>query len=410
MAAGSAGLRIVNVSEPTSPIEIGALDTPGSASSVRLVADLAYVADGSSGVRIVDVSDPTAPVELSAFDTPGSARDVEVSGSLALVADLGGGLRILDVSNPAAPVQVGQHTTQTVYDVEVVGTRAHAATNRGLRVYDFTVPAYTFVARTYNSNAAASVETSGSLSFLLTGIYEGSWKDLRVIDTAPQPAVQITSRDVADSTRNLELVGTLAYVVQNDSIPILDVSNPAAPVSVGNVYDVWLITPTDIAVGDPYFYVTDGQKLHVLGDLPCSDGLDNDGDGLVDFPDDPGCVDAAGIREDPDCQDGIDDDGDGFVDFPGDPGCPDATANLEDPACQDGIDNDGNPGTDFDGGESILGAGNGDPDGPDPDCVDKPWRDKETGSLSIGTCGLGFELAPILAALAWRRRRRARRD
>jgi hypothetical protein len=56
----------------------------------------------------------------------------------------------------------------------------------------------------------------------------------------------------------------------------------------------------------------------------CDDGLDNDGDGLIDFPADPGCASANDQSEtDPlrVCDDGIDEDGDGKVDFPADPGC-----------------------------------------------------------------------------------------
>ena len=53
------------------------------------------------------------------------------------------------------------------------------------------------------------------------------------------------------------------------------------------------------------------------------------GDGLIDFPADPGCIDAADNDEtDPpppaQCADGIDNDGDGLIDFPADPGCVDA--------------------------------------------------------------------------------------
>ena len=34
----------------------------------------------------------------------------------------------------------------------------------------------------------------------------------------------------------------------------------------------------------------------------CDDGIDNDGDGLIDFPDDPGCADAASVVENPPCE------------------------------------------------------------------------------------------------------------
>jgi hypothetical protein len=58
---------------------------------------------------------------------------------------------------------------------------------------------------------------------------------------------------------------------------------------------------------------------HVPG---CSDGFDNDGDGLIDFPLDPGCAGPTDNDErDPQCSDGLDNDGDGRVDFPNDPGC-----------------------------------------------------------------------------------------
>lgn len=53
----------------------------------------------------------------------------------------------------------------------------------------------------------------------------------------------------------------------------------------------------------------------------CSDGLDDDGDGRIDFPDDAGCSRPGDFSEVLDCSDGLDNDGDGLVDFPEDAGC-----------------------------------------------------------------------------------------
>src|SRR4030067_213116 len=47
----------------------------------------------------------------------------------------------------------------------------------------------------------------------------------------------------------------------------------------------------------------------------CLDGLDNDGDGLTDYPADPGCTDRYDASERDlslPCDDGVDNDGDGF--------------------------------------------------------------------------------------------------
>ncbi|MFT3700495.1 MAG: hypothetical protein QM831_45545 [Kofleriaceae bacterium] len=92
------------------------------------------------------------------------------------------------------------------------------------------------------------------------------------------------------------------------------------------------------------------------GNAPqCSDGIDNDGDGKIDFPDDLGCASPDGSDESaypaPQCSDGRDNDGDGKIDFPNDPGCfaPQQDTEFDDcpdgpncPQCANGKDDDGN--------------------------------------------------------------------
>lgn len=62
-------------------ITVGALDTPGEAMDAEVVGGLAYVADDVSGRRIVDVSNPAAPVEIGVLDTPDYAWNVGLVGA-----------------------------------------------------------------------------------------------------------------------------------------------------------------------------------------------------------------------------------------------------------------------------------------------------------------------------------------
>jgi hypothetical protein len=96
------------------------------------------------------------------------------------------------------------------------------------------------------------------------------------------------------------------------------------------------------------------------------------------------------VDESPSCDDGVDNDGDGAVDHPADPGCFRRYSVFEAPECDDGLDNDGDGRIDWDGG----GAGGQ----ADPQCT-TPYRTAEKSG-----CGLGFEVA-LLAPLALRARR-----
>lgn len=90
----------------------------------------------------------------------------------------------------------------------------------------------------------------------------------------------------------------------------------------------------------------------------CANDVDDDGDGAADYPDDPGCTDEEDDDEtDPPpaaCANDADDDGDGDIDYPDDPGCESASdADETDgcpgacPACANGMDDDGDGDADY---------------------------------------------------------------
>jgi hypothetical protein len=74
----------------------------------------------------------------------------------------------------------------------------------------------------------------------------------------------------------------------------------------------------------------------------CQNGVDDDGDALIDYPSDPGCLSGQDRSEAdngavPICANQTDDDGDGAIDFPDDPGCLAASFESEEDVCGEGV-------------------------------------------------------------------------
>ena len=138
VADGNSGLRVINVSDPTSPSEIGYYSAPGCANGIAISGSYADLAAEDLGLRIIDISTPSSPKEVGFCATPDRAYGVAVSGSYAYVADWSAGLRVIAVSTPSSPEEVGYYTTPGDADgVTVSGSHVVYVTDAsaGLQIY-----------------------------------------------------------------------------------------------------------------------------------------------------------------------------------------------------------------------------------------------------------------------------------
>jgi hypothetical protein len=108
--------------------------------------------------------------------------------------------------------------------------------------------------------------------------------------------------------------------------------------------------PTSTSIYGNHGYAVDlhhyrADLLAIIDQPDCDDGLDDDGDGLTDYPADPGCSSPTDSDERElslACDNALDDDGDGTIDL-ADGGCTDPSDTSERgalAACDNGIDDD----------------------------------------------------------------------
>ena len=233
VAAGGAGLRVVNILTPTAPVEVGFWDSPGYAEGVAVAGSTVYLADGPYGLWTVDVSDPTQPDKVGSTYDMNYAFEVAVSGQHAYVAAAGAGLLVADVSDPAHPVEVSTlDTPGYAYGIAVSGTLAYVADAwEGLRIVDIANPDGPTQLGTYDTPGwALNVAIDGATAYIADGA-----SGLRVVDiSAPTDPRESGAYEVSGLARRVSAAGNLALVADlRAGLRVVDVTDPVHPVQAG---------------------------------------------------------------------------------------------------------------------------------------------------------------------------------
>ncbi len=263
-------LRILrpNLSNPQDPrllIPVSELGFPSAnyGSGLRLVGDLAYVGVGS-GIEIVDVSNPSVPLRVGSLGVPNGTGGFDVVNGIAWFANgyLAGGLRVADVSNPAAPFVISYVEAHTPYGAPLakIGNVIWlGGALGGVRAIDVTDPYSPSVVGDFDtvSFGGSGVAVLGLRAYVADGAIENDGEQnggLRILDVS-NPAAPVTLGTLGlPYASELAVHGNLAYVIGN-GLSIVDVSNPAAPVVRGTTEE----PVASIALSGNHAYGWDGN-------------------------------------------------------------------------------------------------------------------------------------------------------
>src|SRR6266481_125578 len=232
VAAGSAGLQVVNVADRSHPVIAGSLALQGNANDVKLLGNLAYVAAGSAGVHIIDVTNPLVPVRLGTLSTGANALDVAVRGTRVYVAN-GSNLLLADVTNPASPTVISRLTLNgTIQGVDVDAQRNLAVVTAGtLGIYlvDVSNPNTPAVLGRASTGDARDASIRGNSVFVAD--FQNSTTSVDI--TAPSAPIvlsHIADQSLGGFLQDITLSGNFALgadVRFVNGIPITDISDPA---------------------------------------------------------------------------------------------------------------------------------------------------------------------------------------
>jgi hypothetical protein len=273
VAALSAGIRIVDFTDPDFPAEVashdpatcfdGAVEVPFVAQDVVLADSILYVSAGACGVLIFDVTNPltiddnTIPL---AIDTAGEAFDVRRSGGLAYVADFDGGLAVLELATVSQIDSFGGGTSVTAaVDLEQDGNRSFLATDTGLRIVDDDPVSGLSLAGGYDSG---NVVTGASQDAQLVRdgnndlVYLArSFDGLDVLDvTDPASIVFLTNLPSVSGSYEVSLSGARAVTAEgDDGIGVLDIANLSSPISLGRYASEGFTS--DVEMNDEFAFV-----------------------------------------------------------------------------------------------------------------------------------------------------------
>jgi hypothetical protein len=246
VAAGAAGLQVVNVGNRSNPVIVASLALAGNANDVRLLGNLAYVAAGSSGLEVVDVTNPLAPVLRGTLSTGGAALEVAVRGTTAYVANTSN-LFIADVTNPASMAQTSTlPLSGTIRGLDVDAQRnlaVVAAGTGGIYVVDVSNPAVTVVRSqltTAPGGESHDVAIKGTFAFIadyhsFSESYQNSLASVDISNpSSPVMRSAITDSNLGGNLNGVVISGNFALgadVIFVNGIPITDITDPTNLIS-----------------------------------------------------------------------------------------------------------------------------------------------------------------------------------
>lgn len=255
------GLAVIDISDPDAAALLGHCRVPGVPLSVGVIGNYALVGTMSAGLQVVDISDPQQPIVVQSLATAHGIWDICVDDTLAYLAATS--LVVVNCVNPLAPQVVAEHTppTGSVRHCAISGSHAFLALGySGMEIIDITNPAAPVHITTDIATAKTeAVALRGNYAYLAAGDF-----GMVIVNVAnPGSPFNVGACETGSQALDVAVYGNYAYLA-NDSegLRIINVANPSMPFNVG-AYNV--ISGTEAVVIDlEHLYVGDSRGFLIF--------------------------------------------------------------------------------------------------------------------------------------------------
>ena len=263
IAAGDAGLVILNKADPAEPKLLYTLNLNGSAKSIYVIGNYAYVSVEGIGIVIVDITYMTSPrIVKQPYIIGGKPDKIIVNGDQAYLSNNTYGFSSYEIGVIINSKKVGESGTPVIVNgVVKSGNYAYlAAGERGLRVLDVTNPTNPAdVAFLDTAGQAQAVAVSGDTAYVADRN-----NGLVVVDiTNKNGELHLLKTLSGEDVRDVAIQGTYAYLADYDTgLSIVDITHPitATLVKTMDIPDGLVIHPQAVSVSGEYAYLSDGDQ------------------------------------------------------------------------------------------------------------------------------------------------------
>ncbi len=254
-------LSIGDVSDPKQPKLLGSFTSPNSVVDLAISDPYVFLAEGEKGIRILNITNPSDPKEIHV--NPIHADALFSSGKYLFVADRIRGLSILDISTPTQPKEVGFHRGFPGADSVFVSGENAFLSQSGYKLLILNVKNPVNPTVLWEEEKT-SLEDTGSVQ-AVSGkyVYTHTRSGFRILQwskTSEQP-VEMANYSV-DHSEHLFVSGSYLYLATGmQGLRIFDISQPSKPRHMSGADPGWV--KEVLLVGD-FAFITNGHYIHIL--------------------------------------------------------------------------------------------------------------------------------------------------
>ncbi|MFX0211864.1 MAG: LVIVD repeat-containing protein [Candidatus Hodarchaeota archaeon] len=209
-----AGLKILDISDPTDLQVIGEYFGGGFSADIMVVDNLVYLTMGYDGLQIINISIVTQPTKVGEFSNGTRLSHINVIRNFAYIDDNEQNkLLCLDITDPSNITKEGQFEWLAI-DIEMVVDIGYvAAYNYGMMVYDFSNPSNPILlSQHYDGGSTCDVEVIGDFSFVADHM-----DGFEILDiTDPENPIEIDQFNDGGASINVFIEGNVAYVAEHE--------------------------------------------------------------------------------------------------------------------------------------------------------------------------------------------------